>query len=165
LSLYLCRYIYLLVCIYDFLYVGIGLSPVDSQTNPTLSDALCRFRSFIQSVAMCSSAWLLLAISIDRCLRIRFPFQVKKLCTRKRVLFGALIILICAVALNSHLLLSSFGSLPGTTICGPTTSESYSFFYRQVIFKLSKFELNCLYFRFGVFYLHVYKLFYQQFFF
>jgi hypothetical protein len=135
-SLFVCitlsNIIYLLVCIYDFLYTGVGLTPVNSQTNPNLSNALCRFRSFIQSVAMCSSAWLLLAISIDRWLRIRFPFQVKKLCTRKRVLFGALFILISAMALNSHLLLPSLGSLPGATICGPISSSTYSFFFRQV---------------------------------
>jgi len=135
-SLFVCltlsNIIYLLVCIYDFLYTGVGLTPVNSQTNPNLSNALCRFRSFIQSVAMCSSAWLLLAISIDRWLRIRFPFQVKKLCTRTRVLFGALFILISAMALNSHLLLPSLGSLPGVTICGPNSSSTYSFFFRQV---------------------------------
>jgi hypothetical protein len=81
---------------------------------------------------MCSSAWLLVAISIDRWLRIRFPFKVKKLCTIKRVLFGALIILICAITLNSHLLLPSLGSLAGTTVCGPNSSATYSFFFRQV---------------------------------
>jgi hypothetical protein len=124
--------IYLSVCIYDFLYTGIGLSPVDSQTNPDLSNALCRFRSFIQSVAMCSSAWLLLTIAIDRWLRIRFPFKVKKFCTIRRILLGVLVVLICAIALNSHLLLSSFGSLSGTNICGPVVSTTYSFFYRQV---------------------------------
>jgi hypothetical protein len=129
------NFIYLLVCIYDFLYMGLGLSPLNSQTNPNLSNALCRFRSFIQSVAMCSSAWLLLAISIDRWLRIRFPFRVKQLCTIKRVLFGALIILICAILFNSHLLLPSLGSL-STTICGPISSSTYSFFFRRVAISL-----------------------------
>lgn len=124
--------IFLLICIYDFLYVGIGVSFFTSQINSSLSNALCRFRAFIQSTAMCSSAWLLLAISIDRWLRIRFPFQVQKLCIRQRVLFGALIILICADAFSSHLLSSSLGSLLGSTTCGPITSSTYSFFFRQV---------------------------------
>jgi hypothetical protein len=125
--------IYLLVCIDGFLYTGLGLSLVNPQTNPNLANALCRFRSFIQSVAMCSSSWLLLTISIDRWLRIRFPFQVRKLCTRKRVLFGALIVLICAIILNSHLLLPSLGNLGGTNICGPVSGTTYTFFFRQVI--------------------------------
>jgi len=125
--------IYLLVCIDDFLYTGLGLSLVNQQTNPNLANVLCRFRSFIQSVAMCSSSWLLLTIAIDRWLRIRFPFKVKKLCTRKRVLFGALIVLICAIALNSHLLLPSFGSLSGTNTCGSVLDTTYSFFFRQVL--------------------------------
>ena len=38
--------IYLLVCIYDFLYTGLGLSSIDSNRNSNLSNALCRFRSF-----------------------------------------------------------------------------------------------------------------------
>jgi hypothetical protein len=123
--------IYLLVCIYDFLYTGLDLSPINLQTNSNLANSLCRFRSFIKSVAMCSSAWLLLAISIDRWLRIRFPFRVKKLCTRQRVLLGALFVLICAIALNSHLLLPSLVALSGS-ICGPDSSTTYSFFFREV---------------------------------
>ena len=51
------------------------------------------------------------AISVDRWFRIRFPFRVRELCTIKRVLLGALFILICAIILNSHFLLPSFGTL------------------------------------------------------
>ncbi|CAF1452330.1 unnamed protein product [Adineta steineri] len=123
---------YLLVCIYDFLYTGLALTPIDTATNSNLSNVLCRFRSFIKSVAMCTSAWLLLAIVIDRWLRIRFPFQVKKLCSRKRILIGSLIVLIFAIILNSHLLLPSLGTLSGSDICGPITTSTYSFFFRQV---------------------------------
>jgi len=154
-SLFVCitlsNIIYLLVCIYDFLYTGIGLTPVNSQTNPNLSNALCRFRSFIQSVAMCSSAWLLLTISIDRWVRIRYPFQVKKLCTRKRVLCGAFIILTCAIVFNSHLLLPSFGSLSGTNICGPSISTTYTFFYKKVFLFCFVFKLNYYYLDLGNF--------------
>jgi hypothetical protein len=124
--------IYLLVCIYDFLYIGIGLTPVSTETQANLAHALCRFRSFVQSVAMCTSVWLLLAISIDRWLRIRYPFRVKQLCTQKRVLCGALVIVVCAVAFNSHLLLPTLGNLSGTTVCGPIGNSNYSTFFRQV---------------------------------
>ncbi|CAF1307895.1 unnamed protein product [Adineta steineri] len=124
--------IYLLVCIYDFLYTGVGLPSVNLQTNPNLSHAHCRFRSFIQSVAMCSSAWLLLAISIDRWLRIRYPFKARRLCTRKRVVFCVLIVLIFATTFNSHLLLPTFGTLVGLNTCGPITNSTYVFFFRQI---------------------------------
>ena len=125
--------IYLSTCIYDFLYTGLGLTYISQQNNTNLANILCRFRSFVQSVAMCSSSWILLSIAIDRWLRIRFPFQVRKLCTKRRVLFGALIIVSCAIALNSHLLTLSFGNLSSTNICGPVGSAQYSTFYRQVI--------------------------------
>jgi hypothetical protein len=135
-SLFICitisNIIYLLVCIENFLYIGIGLTPINSQTEPNLSNGLCRFHTFIQSVAMCTSAWFLLAISIDRWLRIRYPFRVKQLCTQKRVLCGALFIVICAITLNSHLLLPALKSIPVTTVCGPISNSTYSFFFSQV---------------------------------
>lgn len=133
--------IYLSVSIHDFLYIGLGLTPLDSQTNADLSNAFCRFRSFLQSFAMCSSAWLLVAVSVDRWIRIRFPFRVRRFCTIKRVLSGTFVIVICAVALNSHLLLPSFGSLIGTVICGPTTDATYVFFFRQVMTALKMLSL------------------------
>jgi hypothetical protein len=81
-SLFICitisNIIYLLVCIYDFLYIGIGLTPVNSETNSNLSNALCRFRLFIQSAAMCSSAWVLLILTIDIFLRLRAQQQQRQ---------------------------------------------------------------------------------------
>ena len=139
-SLFICvaisESIYLLVCMYDFLYTGLGLTYISQATNTNVANVLCRFRSFIQAIAMCSSAWLLLSIAIDRWLRIRFPFKVRKLCTTKRALFGAMIILLCAIALNSHLLTSSLGNLSGINLCGPISSTQYSFFFRSVVLSL-----------------------------
>ncbi|UJR18866.1 hypothetical protein I4U23_021994 [Adineta vaga] len=97
-----------------------------------MSIVLLSFSDPLFSVAMCSSAWFLLAISVDRWLRIRYPFKVRQLCTRKRVLIGAFIVLIHAVAFNSHLLLPSLGTLPGLNTCGPMKNLNYVFFFRQV---------------------------------
>lgn len=61
-SLFICvtisDIIYLLVSIDDFLYTGVGLKLVQKETDSYLADTLCRFRSFIQSIVMCLSAWL-----------------------------------------------------------------------------------------------------------
>ncbi|CAF4632043.1 unnamed protein product, partial [Rotaria sp. Silwood2] len=122
--------IYLLMCFYDFVFLGLGVPT----KNSNLMNLLCRFYSFIQYFSMCCSAWLLLAIAIDRWLRIRFPFRVKELCTRKRVLIGASILCICSIALNSHLLLPSMGAVPGTIACTPSPSSSatYQYFYSKI---------------------------------
>ncbi|CAF3594067.1 unnamed protein product [Rotaria sp. Silwood1] len=85
---------------------------------------------------MCCSAWLLLSITIDRWLRVQFPFRVKELCTTKRVLIGAFIILIFSIALNSHLLLPSLGIVPGAIACAPDpmSNSTYQYFYTEVCF-------------------------------
>lgn len=136
-SLFICisisNIIYLLVCIYDFLYAGLGLTPIDSDIYYELASALCRFRTFLQSFAMCSSAWLLVAISIDRWIRIRYPFRVKQLCTIKRSLLGVLVIIICAITFNSHHLLPTFGILVETLNCGATLGTLHFTFKRKVI--------------------------------
>ncbi|CAM4973885.1 unnamed protein product [Rotaria socialis] len=107
--------IYLSMCIYDFLFLGLGVPT----TNIDLMNSLCRFRSFVQYFSMCCSAWLLLSITIDRWLRVQFPFRVKELCTIKRALIGAFIIFMCSIALNSHLQLPSLGVVPGAIACAP----------------------------------------------
>ncbi|CAF4254849.1 unnamed protein product [Rotaria sp. Silwood2] len=122
--------IYLLMCIYDFIFLGLGVPT----TNINLMNALCRFRSFVQYFSMCYSAWLLLSITIDRWLRVQFPFRVKELCTTKRVLIGAFIILMFSVTLNSHLLLPSLGVVPGAIACapGPMSNPTYQYFYMEI---------------------------------
>ncbi|CAF3797678.1 unnamed protein product [Rotaria sp. Silwood1] len=122
--------IYLLMCIYDFIFLGLG----GPTTNINLMNALCRFRSFVQYFSMCCSAWLLLTITIDRWLRVQFPFRVKELCTTRRVLIGAFIILICSIVLNSHLLLPSLGVVPGGIACAPNpmSNSTYLYFYSTI---------------------------------
>ncbi len=124
--------VYLLTCFYNFIFLGLGVPT----TNFNLMNLLCRVYTFIQYFSMCCTAWLLLTITIDRWLRIRFPFRVKQLCTRKRVLIGACIIVICSVALNFHLALPSMGSVPGATACTADSSSSaiYQYFYSDVCF-------------------------------
>ncbi|CAF1395764.1 unnamed protein product [Rotaria sp. Silwood1] len=71
---------------------------------------------------------------MDRWLRVQFPFRVKELCTKKRVLIGAFIILIFSIALNSHLLLPSLGVVPGAIACAPNpmSNPTYQYFYTEI---------------------------------
>ena len=122
--------VYLLTCFYNFIFLGLSVSTA----NSNLMNLLCRIYTFIQYFSMCCTAWFLLTITIDRWIRIRFPFRVRQLCTIKRVLIGALIIVIFSAALNSHLALPSMGVVPGTTACtiGQSASATYQYFYSSV---------------------------------
>ncbi|CAF1120880.1 unnamed protein product [Adineta steineri] len=122
--------IYLLVSIYDFINIGFEIR--DSSKDPS---AICRFRNFIQWTAMCSNAWLLVAIVTDRWIRVKFPFKSKQICTPRNALIITIIIVILSAGFNAHILEPSYGQLPAgiMTVCGPKpTNAIYNTFVRQI---------------------------------
>lgn len=122
--------IYLLVSIYDFLNIGLKLRDASVDAS-----AMCRFRHFIQWTAMCCNAWFLVAIAVDRWIRVRFPFKSKQLCTPRKALLVALAIVILCAGFNAHTLSPSYGQLPAgvMTVCGPRpTNAVYNTFVRQI---------------------------------
>ena len=72
-------------------------------------------------------------ILVDRWIRTRFPFKAGNLCTPKKALCAAAILLIIIIGLNSHMVLPFFGQvLPGIPhlACGPNgINVEYSAFY------------------------------------
>ncbi|CAF1107856.1 unnamed protein product [Adineta ricciae] len=122
--------IYLLTCFYTFIFLGLNVS----RENKNMMNQLCRAYSFLQYFCMCCTAWFLLTITIDRWLRVRFPFRVKELCTRQRVTIGACVIVIVSAALNSHLALPFIGVVGDATVCStyPTANAAYQYFYLTI---------------------------------
>ncbi|UJR23971.1 hypothetical protein I4U23_026938 [Adineta vaga] len=122
--------LYLLLSIYDF--INIGLQIRDGSIDPS---AMCRFRHFLQWTAMCSNAWLLVIIAIDRWIRVKFPFKSKEICTPRNALLMAIIVVILSAGFNGHVLGPSYGQLPAgvMTVCGPKPSNAiYNTFVRQI---------------------------------
>ncbi|CAF0881386.1 unnamed protein product [Adineta ricciae] len=122
--------IYLLACFYTFIFLGLNVSTA----NKNMMNQLCRAYSFVQYFCMCCTAWFLLTITIDRWLRIRFPFRVRELCTRQRVTIGACVIVIVSAALNSHLALPFIGVVGDATVCSAsqTSTAAYQYFYSTI---------------------------------
>jgi hypothetical protein len=84
---------------------------------------------------MCCNAWLLVAITTDRWIRVRFPFKSKQFCTRRNAFITALIIIILSAGFNAHILEPDYGQLPAgiMTVCGPKpTNTIYNTFVRQI---------------------------------
>ncbi|CAF2868082.1 unnamed protein product [Rotaria sp. Silwood2] len=122
--------VYLLVSIYDFINVGLQIR--DTSLSPS---AMCRFRNYIQWIAMCCNAWLLVTISIDRWIRIRFPYKLKQYCTIRNAFIATIIIVIFFAGFNAHVLELDYVQLPAgvMTVCGPKPSNSvYNTFVRQI---------------------------------
>ena len=120
---------FLLLCIFDFVEVGIAQAPIFLSNY----DNFCRFRWFSSGFTRFCSAWLLVTVAIDRWIRTRFPFHTNKICTHRNVFISIVIVMIAACALHSHMLSpSNLGRfVPGipSLACGPTNpSSSYVFF-------------------------------------
>ncbi|CAF0920528.1 unnamed protein product [Adineta ricciae] len=122
--------IYLLTCFYIFIFIGLNVSTA----NRNMMNQLCRAYTFLQYFCMCCTAWLLLTITIDRWLRVRFAFRVKELCTRKRVTIGTCVIVIVSAALNSHLASPFIEVVAGAAVCSSsrTSNPSYEYFYSTI---------------------------------
>ncbi|CAF4161859.1 unnamed protein product [Adineta steineri] len=120
--------LFLLMSLYDFLLINIGIPQLSPYYIP-----LCRFRTFILNFTQTTSAWLLVCTGIDRLIRARLPHQTKRWCTRKNIIIVSVIIILFSIAFNSHVLQQSFGvAFPFTRIiCGPSqiVMTGYSIFY------------------------------------
>jgi len=122
--------LYLLVSIYNFINTGLQIR--DTSLNPSV---MCQFRDYIQWTAMCCNAWLLVAITTDRWIRVRFPFKSKQICTLRNALISTIIIIILCAGFNAHILGPYYGQLPAgvMTVCGPNPSNrAYDTFVRQI---------------------------------
>jgi len=80
-------------------------------------------------VSQVLSSWILVTMSVDRWIRIQFPYKSVSLCTRKKALLFIGVVLIIDVGLHAHLLTPLYDMLiPGFSIfaCGPTIyNKSY----------------------------------------
>lgn len=94
---------------------------------------MCRFRAFTVSVSQLYSAWLLVLITMDRWIRVRFALRSNTLCTPKKALSIALIVLLFVITFHVHLLFFFYGSLlPGLphVACGANgLNVDYAIFY------------------------------------
>ena len=119
---------YLLMGIYDFIALILRIP-----TFPSLH--LCRFRIFTLYFLTATSAWILVLIAMDRCIRARFPFQQALVCTRKVAVVATCIVCVCSGAFTCHLLQPEVSFIiPGTNICQPPRfpATPYSIFFFNI---------------------------------
>ncbi|XP_069104349.1 probable G-protein coupled receptor 139 [Argopecten irradians] len=68
-----------------------------------ISDPFCKFHGFLVYVSLDFTAWILVAVTVDRCFAICNPFKAKVVCTRKVAKCTVGIILVALIAINGHL--------------------------------------------------------------
>jgi hypothetical protein len=112
----------------DFIKQNLQLATVQSEY-------ICRFRTFILNFSTFTSAWVLVLISMDRLVRVCFPYQQQRLCTRKIAALSVGIMCICSTLSTCHVLQQEFAFVsPNSNICGPSRSvvSPYTIFYFNI---------------------------------
>ena len=68
-----------------------------------VSDFGCKTIMFLFLISMHMSAWLLVAMTIDRLIAVTFPLKTSAWCTTKRAVYTSISLLFACILLNSHI--------------------------------------------------------------
>ncbi|XP_021351458.1 FMRFamide receptor-like [Mizuhopecten yessoensis] len=68
-----------------------------------ISNAFCKVHGFLVYVSLDFTAWVLVAVTVDRCFSIRHPFRAKVICTRSVAKVIVVVIFLSLIAINGHL--------------------------------------------------------------
>lgn len=91
----------LLVLYIGLLRMWVGNFSMDIQQY---SNFLCKSVAFLGYVSSVTSVWLIIAVTIERFIAVKFPLRAPRMCnvTRARIVIIAVVVAICC--LNSHIL-------------------------------------------------------------
>ena len=95
----------------------------------------CRARSFISYVAMDMASWMVVAISVDRFYKVKFPLQARIYCTRKLTIIVSCVIATVLTLKNIHLATQFIGDFSNndTDYCYPNSDyPKYVHFFQKI---------------------------------
>jgi growth hormone secretagogue receptor len=97
--------------------------------------AYCRARNFLLYTSMDMSSWMVVAISVDRYLKVKFPIKARMYATRKLSIIVSCIFTIIFIVKNVHLLTVFIGDFTDDAAdnCDPNPDyQSYMFFFKNI---------------------------------
>lgn len=100
-----------------------------------LSSSGCKVLTFIACASFHSSAWILVAVTVERAVSVIWPYKVKRRCTERNAMLVTVTIVTMIIAMDSHLLYG-FGVSPapiyeGVNKCMPTHEAYFKFYINQ----------------------------------
>ena len=70
----------------------------------TISDTACKISVFLVYFALDFASWILIAVTVDRCMIVCLPFKGRSYATLERAKLTTFIIVLVAIAVNCHIL-------------------------------------------------------------
>ena len=99
------------------------------------SAVYCRARNFLLYTSMDMTSWMVVAISIDRYLKVKFPIKARIYATRKLAIIVSCILTITFIIKNVHLSTMFIGDFTddASDKCDPNPNyQSYLFFFKNI---------------------------------
>lgn len=132
-----CGTYFLLLAIFDSLALIGGLHHcLTIGYHVSVPNAMyCRARNFLLYMSMDMSSWMVVAISVDRYLKMKYPIKARMYGTRKLSIIISVIIIVVFTIKNFHLLTVFIGDFTTDAVdnCDPNPEyPSYVFFFQNV---------------------------------
>ena len=93
----------------DTVVLNLGLMPwwvgnVTGREVRTYADAICKIENFFSYAPIHSSAWILVAVTLERVIAVCLPMKARELVTPRRALISLVVIVVVISGVNAHLL-------------------------------------------------------------
>ncbi|CAF1295636.1 unnamed protein product [Adineta steineri] len=95
----------------------------------------CRVRNFFLYMSMDMASWMVVAISVDRYLKVKFPIKARMYATRKLAIIISCVIIFIFILKNFHLLTVFIGDFTDDAAdhCDPNPNHpNYMFFFKNI---------------------------------
>jgi hypothetical protein len=132
-----CAVYFLLLSIYDSLALIGGLHHclTIGYHIQVPNAAYCRARNFLSYISMDMASWMVVAISVDRFCKVKFPLQARIYCTQKLTIIVSCIITVILILKNIHLSTKFIGDFTDDAAdnCDPNPDyPTYVSFFKNV---------------------------------
>lgn len=102
---------------------------------PVPNATYCRVRNFFLYTAMDVASWMVVAISVDRCLKVKYPISARTYATRRLAIIVSVVVNIVSILKNFHLATVYIGNFneDAADNCDPNPNyPSYVFFFKNI---------------------------------
>ena len=139
---------FMVLAVTDLCVVTIGILPswIHSATGFYVArthDVVCKGATFLLNVGVASSAWILVAMTIQRAVSVAWPHRVNVLCTPRRSWWVILTIVVFFSLAYSHMLYG-VGVVPSAGYACIMTLQSYALFMLNVWVNIDMFLFSLL---------------------
>lgn len=101
----------------------------------SITDGGCKISVFLTFSSFHISAWVLVAVTVERVLSVIFPYKVKRRCTRRNAFVVTVLIVVVISVMDSHTLygfrILSSNMYNGLSNCTPGYEEYFMFYKNQ----------------------------------